>query len=222
MAARCLEGSWGVRAGLSRFLWRLMRLLKTSRGHTPLMGLKPLKDPPTKWRGKVERIKPAGGEATGSATSTFCSFGLGWKGCMVADRGERSGVRGMLTGSITGWKGCRERERERSCDRKGQRSVLQVCAALPCEGCCSLGFQLQLRRRPAAGTAVWLQPSAWSCCACLAAGPGLASPSPCCPWVAPAGRKEQSPVSFLKCVWSLFKNKLLLFSACAYFKEYSK
>ncbi len=71
------------------------------------MGLKPPSDPPTKWRGRVERSTPGAG-ATDSPLSGFTSFGLGWKGRKGADIGERSGVRGMLTGRIAGWMGCRE------------------------------------------------------------------------------------------------------------------
>lgn len=84
----------------------------------PLMGLKPPKDPPTKWRGKVEKITPGGGGATDSPISSFSSFGLGWKGSIEGDRGESSGVRGMLMGRIAAWMGCRKRGYRRSCDRK--------------------------------------------------------------------------------------------------------
>lgn len=83
------------------------------------MGLKPPRDPPTKWRGKAERIKPAGGGAAGSTGSVFTSFGFGWKGSIAADRGDRSGVRGMLTGRLAGWMGCTGRGGgDGSCDRK--------------------------------------------------------------------------------------------------------
>lgn len=88
-----------------------MRFLNTSRGHTPLMGLKPLREPPTKCRGRVEMSTPGAG-ATDSPLSGFSSFGLGWKGRKGADMGESSGVRGMLTGRMAGWTGCRGEERE--------------------------------------------------------------------------------------------------------------
>lgn len=43
-----------------------------------------------------------------SPRSGFTSFALDWKGRKGADMGERSGVRGMLTGRIAGWTGCWE------------------------------------------------------------------------------------------------------------------
>lgn len=108
MIGWCWLGFWGVRAGLSGPLCSPSRLLNTSEGHKPLMGLKPLREPLMKWRGSAERSTPVAG-TTDSPRSVFTSFGLGWKEMKGPARGARSGVRGMVMGRMAG---CREQRRK--------------------------------------------------------------------------------------------------------------
>lgn len=76
MVGRCFEGSTGVRAGLSGARCRPTQFLMRSRGHIPLMGLKPARDPPTNCRGRAEINRPAWG-GTESHVSVLGSRSLG-------------------------------------------------------------------------------------------------------------------------------------------------